>query len=139
MKIAALLAFGLGSVPAWACPGLELADGWIREAPPGATVAAGYARLHNAGKTALSVSGARSPAFDGAMLHRTAVENGVARMVHGAALALGPGERKNLEPGGWHLMLFRPLRPLKAGARVTVTLECGDAASEFPFIVKAAE
>lgn len=138
MRIAALLALAAVAAPAWACPGLEVADGWIREAPPGSTVTAGYARLRNAGKAALAVSGARSAAFEGAMLHRTVTEDGVSRMVHGGVLALAPGESKNLEPGGWHLMLVRPLRPLKAGERVTVALECGGAASEFPFTVKAA-
>lgn len=125
------------SLPAAACPGLELADGWIREAPPGAVVMAAYARLRNTGTAALAVDKVRSPAFGAVELHRTVVENGVSRMLRGHDLRLAPGAGAVLEPGGWHLMLFRPVRPLKSGDQVTLTLDCGTAAQAFPFTVKS--
>ena len=119
-----------------ACPGLELTDGWIREAPPGATVMAAYARLSNAGKAPLQFEQASSPGFGAVELHRTVIENGLARMLHGQSLRLAPGESTLLEPGGWHLMLFRPVRPLKAGDTISITLGCGDAGRPFSFTVK---
>jgi len=138
VRSALLTALLFAALPAHACPGLEASGGWIREAPPGSTVTAAYVSLRNAGTAPLAVTGARSRDFGAAALHRTVTEGGVSRMLHGQALELAPGERKNLEPGSWHLMLFRPVRPLKAGDRVTVALECGGTATEFPFTVKAA-
>jgi copper(I)-binding protein len=42
------------------------------------------------------------------------VENGI---------ALDPGATVDLMPGGYHLMLFEPVEPLRVGMRFTVTLE----------------
>ena len=41
-----------------------MSQAWIREAPPGATVMAGYAKLHNAGKQPLTLDGAVKLALD---------------------------------------------------------------------------
>lgn len=112
-------------------------DAWIREAPPGALMTAAYARLRNDGRQLLRIDGALGDAFGSAELHRTIVENGISRMLHGEPLELPPGGRAALEPGGWHLMLFRPARPLKAGDTVPLALKCGKQASEFPFTVRA--
>jgi copper(I)-binding protein len=124
------------SAAAPACPGLAVEDAWIREAPPGAMVTAAYARLRNRGEQLLRIEDADSPEFGGAELHRTVVENGISRMLHGQVLELLPGARSALEPGGWHLMLFRPARALKAGEQVPVALRCGTQAGEFLFTVR---
>ncbi len=120
-----------------ACSGLELADGWIREAPPGAPVMAAYARLRNTGAAPLTLSTLSSPEFGAVELHRTVVDDGVSHMLHGQVLQLPPDAGVALEPGGWHLMLFRPLRPLKAGDTVAIAFECGAAARSFSFTVRS--
>ena len=127
----------LACAPAQGCPGLEIKDAWIREAPPGAMMTAAYARLYNAGQRLLRIDGALGADFAGAALHRSVVENGISRMVHGEPLELTPGASGALEPGGWHLMLMRPVRALKAGDRVPLALKCGREATEYTFIVKA--
>jgi len=137
MRTTMLIAAVLASTGAAACPGLAVEHAWIREAPPGAMSVA-YARLTNRGKGALVLDGARSADFGGAGLHRTIVDDGVARMREGT-LAIAPGASALLEPGGWHLMLFDPARPLKAGDTVILALTCGASAREFPFPVKASE
>jgi periplasmic copper chaperone A len=135
---AAVLALGL-SAPAGACPGLEVEEPWIREAPPGAMMTAAYARLRNAGDRLLRIDGGFAANFASAELHRSIVENGISRMVHGEPLELLPGATGALAPGSWHLMLLRPSRPLKAGEQVAVALKCGRQAKEFVFTVKAAQ
>lgn len=137
MKFIFAIGMFLSLPPAAACPGLELDNGWIREAPPGAAVMAGYARLRNTGITSLNLEKIRSPDFGAAELHRTVVEDGISRMLRGQILRLPPGASAALEPGGWHLMLFRPVRPLKAGDTVTVQLECGAALQSYPFTVRS--
>lgn len=130
---AALLACG----PALACPGLQVDEAWVRATPPGAMMTAAYAKLRNAGTRLLSIDGAFGADFAGAELHRTVVENGISRMRHGEPLQLEPGVSGALEPGGWHLMLMRPARALKAGDRVPLALKCGREATEYTFTVRA--
>jgi copper(I)-binding protein len=135
MRRLALLAI-LATGPAAACPGLEVADAWIAEAPPGASALAGYATLQNRGKVTVAVSGANSREFESAMLHETVVRDGMAHMEHLDRLALAPGASVRLNPGGKHLMLVGPKRALKAGDRVEVSFDCGSSRRKAAFIVR---
>ena len=135
-----LLAMTLVLAPSlgFACPGLEVKDAWIREAPPAAMMLAGYALLQNTGNQALTVDGASSKSFADVSLHRTTMDNGMSGMVPVPALKLAPGASQVLAPGGYHLMLMKPARALAAGDKVRIRLSCGSASREFTFTVKAA-
>lgn len=132
-SIAGMLLWGLcGAAHA---AGLDVADAWIRAAPPGMDMLAGYARLSNPGPSAKTVVGFDSPAFAAVELHRTAIENGVSRMRPVPRLPIAPGDEVELRPGGLHLMLISPARPLAEGDRVPVRvlLEDGETVEvEFP-------
>jgi copper(I)-binding protein len=104
----------------------KIDDAWIREAPPGATVMAGYLRLHNPSRSTLRCDAVDGPDFGAAELHRSVVENGQSRMLPGQHIEAAPGTTAVLEPGGLHLMLFRPQRELRAGDETTLTLRCGE-------------
>lgn len=136
---AALLLAGL--VAGAAQPsGVEVRDPWIREAPPGAQVLAGYLELRNVGEAPQVLVGAASPAFAKAMLHQSREEGGVARMVHVERLELSPGASVSFAPGGYHLMLMKPRRALRAGDRVPVTLRFADGSRlEISFEVRRAQ
>lgn len=138
MKNALVIAAALASTGVAACPGLEVENAWIRQAPPGAMMTAAYARLVNTGKQPLVVDGARGKDFGGIELHQTQLQGGMSRMRPGK-LEVPAGGSASLEPGGWHLMLFGIARGLAAGDTVPLTLTCGEDASEFPFTVKAPE
>ena len=138
MRIPAAAAL-LACASAHACPDLVVEDAWIRQSPPGATMTAAYAKLRNAGKQALAIDGALAPNFASAELHRTVIEAGVSRMRHGEPLTLAPGAHAALEPGGWHLMLMGPTRPLRAGDRVPLALQCGTESTEYTFTVRGPE
>ena len=101
---------------------LVVRDAWIRAAPPGAVVLAGYATLENRGKTKVSVVGAESRAFARAELHTMRTEDGVMRMRPLAALPVPPGETVALAPGANHLMLRSPKRAVAKGDRIVVEL-----------------
>ena len=117
-------------------PSLAISDAWIREAPPGATVLAGYLRLANTGDKALVISAIRSQDFERIELHRTVVEEGIARMLPVERLEIPPGDSISLEPGGMHLMLFNPARSLRQDDRVVFSVElAGDACQRFESVV----
>lgn len=100
---------------------------WVRAAPPGAKSLAAYLVLHNGCKAAVEVVDVESLDFGMPMIHRTVEEGGVSRMRPAGKLVLAPGESLRFEPGGLHLMLMQPLRPLAEGdvARVRLVLADG--------------
>jgi copper(I)-binding protein len=108
---------------------MDVTGGWVREAPPTSRVLAAYMQIINLTDTDLTITGISSPDFDSAELHRTAVENGVARMLPVSELTIPAAGSVLLEPGGLHLMLFDPVRPLVQGDSVTLVLRCSDAIS----------
>jgi hypothetical protein len=101
---------------------LTVSEPWIREAPPTARVMAGYMTMVNAGNTAVTVTSISSPDFEDAEIHRTVVEEGVARMLPVRQLEIPANSPLKLEPGGLHLMLFDPQRPLPEGETVTLII-----------------
>lgn len=105
---------------------LGVADAWIRAAPPGARMLAGYAILKNEGDQPLSILSVHSDAFRMASLHESVVEDGVAKMRELNRLALAPGETVRLAPGGKHLMLMQPRRELAIADAVEVTFLLAD-------------
>lgn len=108
---------------------------WVRAAPPGAASLAGYLVLRNPCASAVEVADVESKDFGMPMIHRTVIENGVSRMRSAGKLVVAPGEALRFEPGGLHLMLMRPLRPLAEGdvARVRLVLADGRRVyAEFP-------
>ena len=119
----------LAFAPAWVQAGdaapLQVERAWIRDAPPGAPVMAGYATLRNASDAALELSGLHSPAFGKVELHEMREIEGVMRM-RPLQPRLVPGERLELAPGATHLMLMRPVAPLALGARVTIEFRFRD-------------
>lgn len=110
--------------PVGCLPKVEAA--WIRMPPAGLPMMAGYARISNPCKGPLTIVGAHSAAFAETSLHETRVEGGVSRMRATPALRLAPGGSAVLEPGGFHLMLMQPVKPLHAGERVVVEFALQD-------------
>ncbi len=110
-------------------PPLEVESAWVRQPPPGATVAAGYLRLHNPGDTTLRVSGVEvAPSVArSAEIHGMEMRNGTMRMRHLVeGVELAPGASAELAPGGRHLMLFGILQSLQEGDRVGLTIRLED-------------
>lgn len=114
---------------------LVVEQAWIRTAPPGASMLAGYALLRNEGDEALSVNAVRSDAFASASLHETREENGVSAMRALPSLLIAPGASVQLAPGGRHLMLMQPKADVSAGKSVAIEFVLGDksrVSAEFP-------
>lgn len=101
---------------------------WIRAAPPGSPVMAGYVSIGNPGGNEIVVEAAASDAFGAIEIHEMREVDGVMRMRPLPALRIEPGRGVELEPGGKHLMLFRPQRELAPGDVVEIDFMLRDGA-----------
>lgn len=139
-----LVSFGMGvfalAGSAHAAGKLGVTDAWIRLAPPGASMMAGYATLSNSGDVPVTVLTVQSDAFRMASLHETIVDKGVAKMREIHRLVVAPGATLALEPGGKHLMLMQPRHDIVAGEKVEVMFLLSDGTRvETHFEVPAAD
>lgn len=105
---------------------LGIYDAWIRAAPPGATMMAGYATLKNEGDESLIVLTVQSDAFRMTSLHETIVNEGVVKMRDIHRLVIAPGQSVQLEPGGRHLMLMQPRQAVAIGEKVAIRFMLAD-------------
>jgi copper(I)-binding protein len=104
-------------------PGVSVRDAWMREAPPGVAMMAGYMVLQNNTSRSQVLVAASSSGFETVMIHRTIVKDGMAGMVHASQIELAPNASLIFAPGGYHLMLMNPKRTLRAGERAVINLE----------------
>ena len=76
-----------------------------------------YLTLVNRGEVAVAIVGASSNVAEKVELHTTRKVDGLMRMEQLEALAVAPGERVELAPGGTHLMLLGLAYQAGAGRR----------------------
>jgi periplasmic copper chaperone A len=155
MKTVAIVAFSIALVmttvsggaraerteaPATATSHVTGQEGWIRDAPPGAAVRAGYLTLSNDGDTDVALVGATSDAFGAIEMHEMHMTDGVMRMRPVARVVVPAQGSVTLAPGGMHLMMFRPARALAIGdgCEIVLRFESGETIV-VPFTVKRAD
>ena len=120
----AVLILALSPIAAAAeAAGVSVRDAWVRETPPGAAVMAGYMVLQNNTSRPQVLVAARSSGFETVMIHRTIAKGGMTGMEHAPQTELLPNASLLFAPRGYHLMLLKPKRTLRAGDRVDITLE----------------
>ena len=103
-------------------------DAWIPEAPPVSTVMAGFMTIHNPGDDDLKIVSVQSEQFAEVQMHLSIEEKGVAKMLPQKILIVPARDNLQLKQGSFHLMLFNPVSPLKAGDKVALTLNFADGA-----------
>jgi copper(I)-binding protein len=125
-----VMALSVGTARAGDAPAVQRAasavvasEAWIRLPPPAANVAAGYVQLYNQGgeerllratATGFGQVQIHAMRMDGELMRMQALPNG---------LVLPAGKVTALQPGGYHLMLMMPKRPLQDGQHVPVRLQ----------------
>lgn len=109
---------------------LLVENAWIAEAPPVSKVMVAYMTLTNTGLEPLVITAAESDVYSSIEFHQTVHENGLAKMLRHSDLSLAPGEHLQLKRGGVHLMLFNPVKRLKAGDSVDIKLSTKDGRSQ---------
>ena len=102
---------------------VSVRDAWVREAPPGAAMMAGYMVLQNKTSRSQVLVAASSSGFETVTIHRTIAKEGMTGMEHAPQVELLPKASLLFAPGGYHLMLLNPKRTLRAGDRVDINLE----------------
>ena len=105
---------------------LGVFDAWIRAAPPGTPMMAGYATLKNSGDTSISILTVQSDAFRQSSIHETVIDRGVARMRETPRIDLAPGTTVTMKPGGAHLMLVDPRHAIGKGDKVQMVFLLAD-------------
>jgi copper(I)-binding protein len=101
---------------------LTVQDPWVREAPPVSRVLAAYLVVENKGEPNRTLSGASSPAFERVEIHKTEIRDGVANMLRQDKVEIPGGASVAFESGGYHLMLIGPIKLLRAGDHVELSL-----------------
>lgn len=121
----AFAAFGLllagGALAATQTSMIKVEHGWVRWLPANLP-AAGYAVIRNDGDKPVKLTGAESPDYGMAMLHRSMQKNGKDSMEMVGALTIPAHGEVKLAPGGYHLMLMDAKHTIKPGDTVHVTL-----------------
>ena len=102
---------------------------------PGQSGTAGFFTVINHGERNCTLTGARTAIAGRVEIHEHRHQNGMMSMRPVPSLAVPPGQRVVLEPGGYHLMAFELSRRLKAGETEAVELDfgpCGVVQTLFP-------
>ena len=119
MRMHALLVSVLLASPVLAA-GVKVENAWMREPAPGQAVVGGFLDLTS--DRDASLVGASSPAAGKVELHEMKRQGDLMQMRALQKIDLPKGKTVRLEPGGLHLMLSNPRKPLKAGDKVPLTL-----------------
>jgi hypothetical protein len=118
---------------------LKIGHPWSRATPAGAKVGGGYLSIENAGAEADRLVSVSASVAGRVEVHEMAVTNGVMTMRPlEAGIAIPPGGKIELKPGGFHIMFMDLTRPLKQDERLKGTLTFEKAGSvEVEFKVEA--
>jgi hypothetical protein len=106
--------------------GLVFADAWVRALPPGMGMTAGFGTIRNTGTGDIEITAFSSREFGDVSLHRTEMSDGVSRMREVPSLQVPASSSVELAPGGYHLMLMKPLAALREGQPVMVEMTAAD-------------
>jgi periplasmic copper chaperone A len=101
---------------------LQVLDTWASPTPGGVDVSAGYLTIANEGDSADRLIAVSSPRAARVEIHEMIMDGAVMQMRPVTALAIGPGERIALAPGGRHLMFFGVTHPFAVGEEIPVQL-----------------
>lgn len=107
---------------------VKISDAWVRANVPGQSVGAAYMTFTSPQESTLVYAETESAGL--VEIHSMSMENGVMKMRMLDELALKANQPEKLAPGGFHLMLFDLVQPLKAGEQVKFRLCFKDAAGK---------
>lgn len=93
---------------------------WIRALPENLP-SGGYFKMTNSSGREVALTGVQTDAFGMAMLHQTREKNGMSTMVMVKQVPVPAHGVVSFAPGGYHVMLEKPKKPLTPGMSLPVT------------------
>jgi len=105
---------------------IEVSEPYAREVPPGAPASASFMTLTNNSDQDIKILQADSEVSKVVELHTHTNDNGVMRMRKIPNITVPANGQAVLQPGGLHIMLIGPHKPLKTGQTVEVELTFED-------------
>lgn len=118
--------FFFSSVFAQEIVNVNISKAWISEAPPTASILAGYANIHNASDKPITLLAVSSPGFSNIEIHRSVLNGEMISMEKQESLEMPAKSTIKLSPGDLHLMLFDPVKPLRSGDTATLNFLFSD-------------
>ncbi len=106
--------------------GIEVAQPQVRLLPPGLPNTSAYFTLTNTGQKDRSLIAVNSTSAKRVEIHNHIMTDGVMRMEKQDKLDIPADTAKELQPGGYHLMLFGLKKPLKENQLVPLALYFAD-------------
>jgi len=101
---------------------IEIDHPWSREAPPTATVIAGFFQLKNNAQQDDYLISASTPIAKRVEIHTHEMLDGMMQMKQIDRVKIAAQETVMFKPGGYHLMIFNPEKAYKQGERFPMTL-----------------
>lgn len=106
----------------FSAPKIVLKNLWIQPTPPGVKTTMMGGVILNEGDEEDYLIGARSEVAKAVEIHKTVMENQIAKMVKQDRVKIPPKGKVHFKHHGYHIMLIGLKRPLKEGDKVKVTL-----------------
>ena len=97
-------------------------EAWVNEAPPVARVHAAYMVITNTANRKITLEKVESRDYGRVEIHQSRLEQGQMKMTIHEQVVIEANQDFQLSPGGFHLMLFKPLKPMRAGNIVKLRL-----------------
>ena len=98
-------------------------DGWVQEGPPSQTITAAYMTIENQTNASIALTSASTEVAETVELHKMELVDGIMKMHRVESIEIPAGGTAELKPGGYHLMVIGLRKQLKAGDKVTITLQ----------------
>lgn len=101
---------------------IQIDHPWSREAPPTATVIAGFFQLKNNSDVDDFLIDATTPVAKRVEIHTHEMADGMMKMKQIDSVKIAAKQTEMFKPGGYHLMIFNPEKAYKEGDRFPMTL-----------------
>ncbi|USE38549.1 copper chaperone PCu(A)C [Endozoicomonas sp. SCSIO W0465] len=103
-------------------PEVQLLNASARATKPGMSSSAAYMTIYNGTHEAIQIRSLSSPVAAKTELHTTEMNNGMMKMRRVDNLTIKPGDKLELKPGGYHVMLMGLKKPIATNSEVPVTI-----------------
>ena len=121
----------------FASPKIVVKHPWIMEPPPGPDTTMMGMTILNEGDEADKLTEVKTDIARKVEIHKTVVENGVAKMVHQRYVKIPPHSKVEFKHHGYHIMIIGLEKKIRAGDKIRVKLifeKSGEKELEVPVI-----